>query len=546
MTKMSAGMFAAVVAMAVVLASSADGFEELTLTLHGSGTTNPSRLLWLTDSLVTARSKVPIHATYRAVGSSAGRSEFVNNLNDYAASELPLSPSQSSDVASDGDVALHFPLHIGAIGVFVNLPTGSSIAPGAAVNLTAAAAAGIFSRTITTWDDAAIVGVNPGLTVPAGAAITVVHRVFGSSSTSLLAEFLNAAAPSQWLVRSSGGDAVAAVLDWPADTVGVEGSSQMAAKVGSTPGSIGYMDAGHGIDAGLAEVALQNAAGLFLTSAKADIAAAASVAPLPASSADAWDSVTLVNQPGTTTWPIVSFTYLLLRQNQTRGDTSGDVVYGQHRQQPDSGALLKAYAEFLFSTEGQELAAKFGFTKLPQTVIDLNAAGLATIRLHPDVPVFAFEESTDTVNGAKERTISVKRKSYELVALDDHDAQLTAAAASIDALTTKVAALEASASSGSGTAAMASSSGSSSDDSTTANVALAVAAIAIIFALAAGIVAALTLRKLSELRAVIDAVNDSLVPGKRSNKASHKYVKNELSRSASSVYSDVELRNVNV
>jgi len=167
------------------------------------------------------------------------------------------------------------------------------------------------------------------------------------------------------------------------------------------------------------------------------------VAPLPAGgSADSWEGVTLVNQPGATTWPIVSFTYLLLRQNQTRGDTAFDSVYGPHNSQPDSGALLKAFATYLFSQEGQELATTFGFTSLPTPVLNVNAAGLDSLLLDPSVEEFDFEISTDSTTGPAERTISVKRNTWELITLDEHSKSITAADETLATLSAQVAALE--------------------------------------------------------------------------------------------------------
>lgn len=201
----------------------ANALEELSVTLHGSGTTNPSRYLWRANAMLEARSKLPMHASYRAVGSSAGRAEFIANSNDYAASELPLSASQAQAVVDDGDVPLHFPLSIGAIASFIRLPTGAELAAGASFNASASTLARIFSRDITTWDHPAVLAANPNLSVPAGAPFTVLHRVFGSSSTSLLSEFLHAGAPEDWTVRTSGGSPTGSTLVWPADTVGVEG-----------------------------------------------------------------------------------------------------------------------------------------------------------------------------------------------------------------------------------------------------------------------------------------------------------------------------------
>ena len=98
--------------------------EQLVVEIHGSGTTNPSKLHWNYMSLFHARLKVPTHMTYRAVGSSTGRAEFIAGVNDFGCSEVPMS---ASDVAGmeDGAEVLHFPLVLGAVGVFHNVPSST-------------------------------------------------------------------------------------------------------------------------------------------------------------------------------------------------------------------------------------------------------------------------------------------------------------------------------------------------------------------------------------------------------------------------------------
>jgi ABC-type phosphate transport system substrate-binding protein len=65
------------------------------LQLHGSGTTNPSKLLWKVMDELSVRAKIPVRLTYRAVGSSTGVAEFVGEgaglapLNNFGAGDIP-------------------------------------------------------------------------------------------------------------------------------------------------------------------------------------------------------------------------------------------------------------------------------------------------------------------------------------------------------------------------------------------------------------------------------------------------------------------------
>ena len=45
------------------------------ISLTGAGTSNPSRLFWQAMGLIQERARVPLHMTYRAVGSSTGQKE---------------------------------------------------------------------------------------------------------------------------------------------------------------------------------------------------------------------------------------------------------------------------------------------------------------------------------------------------------------------------------------------------------------------------------------------------------------------------------------
>jgi ABC-type phosphate transport system substrate-binding protein len=393
------------------LTPSVFSLEELSLTLHGSGTTNPSKLLWHAGALFEEWSKIPLHLTYRAVGSSTGRAEFVEGVNDFAASELPLPEDVYNDFTQGGAVqVLHVPMALGTVSFFHSLP----IPEGTDLNLTAAVAARLFTRNITSWSDQAVLDLNPALAASDTSAlpeVTVVHRVFGSSSTYLTSEYLTAAAPEEWTLRSSSGASVAATLEWPEDTVGAEGSGGVTSVIQTVPGALGYIDSGHGLAYQLSEVAIQNADGNFLTSSQADVGSAADSAALPASPADSWHAVTLVHQAGEAAWPMTTFTYLLLNADQTFRDEVGDSVYGSHRNTPDTGALLKALVSFILSDRGQAMAADYAFVPVPERVAQLNNESLALITLDDDVQEFVFEWSTAAVSGAEERTLSAKRRS---------------------------------------------------------------------------------------------------------------------------------------
>ena len=55
----------------LVSAAFASPLGDVVHSLHGAGTTNPSKLFWESMEFIEERSRLPLHMTYRAVGSRA-------------------------------------------------------------------------------------------------------------------------------------------------------------------------------------------------------------------------------------------------------------------------------------------------------------------------------------------------------------------------------------------------------------------------------------------------------------------------------------------
>lgn len=231
--------------------------------LHGAGTTNPSKLFWNAMELITERSRLPLHLTYRAVGSSTGQKEFVGDTNGYAAlnhfgaGDIPMTKSRYDSLGANGRTMVHVPFALGGIGVFHSVPTSK-------LDLNGCLLARIFSLDITTWSHPDIRALNPTLSF--SGPIKVVHRVQGSSSTAGFTEYLAQTCPASWTLGTG------STIAWPEGSFEAQGSGGMAAFISdaANPGAIGYIDAGHGHSAGLEEVELQNKDGVYLTTKTAD------------------------------------------------------------------------------------------------------------------------------------------------------------------------------------------------------------------------------------------------------------------------------------
>lgn len=265
--------------------------------LHGSGTTNPQKCYWDIMDKLEKQAKLPVRMTYRGVGSGTGQKEFIglddesHPFNDFGSGDIPLDEEDYNSLVDAGTEIYHLPIVMGAISFFHSVPTD-----GKALNLTPCVLAKILNRDITDWTDPEVIELNPDLSLPSPFEITVARRVKGSSSTASITSYLNYACGAEW-----GEDLVGKTISWKAETVGCEGSGGMTACIRDKPGTIGYIDIGHGHAEGLSEIALRNADGKYLTSLEAKerggiLAAASPSAGIPDNLNESFANVNLLNQ----------------------------------------------------------------------------------------------------------------------------------------------------------------------------------------------------------------------------------------------------------
>lgn len=262
------------------------------ISVHGSGTTNPSKCYWQIMDQMHVMSKQPIRMTYRGVGSSTGQAEFIGNgtLSDnmFGSGDIPFSTEDYS-LFPEGSI-FHLPIVLGSIGFFHSVPTGDE-----QLKISPCVLAKIFNRKITDWTDPEIANDNPNLDLPNPSPITVARRVLGSSSTSGITAYLNQVCPEEWPEEWVG-----STIEWPTDTIACDGSGAMTDCITGTAGTIGYLESGHGHSEGLEEIELLNSAQNFLTSKEAaekgGILSAMENAVFPDSLQGDFGNVNLLNQ----------------------------------------------------------------------------------------------------------------------------------------------------------------------------------------------------------------------------------------------------------
>src|SRR5918997_1176127 len=326
-----------------ILGTIKDSFAQQ-VTLNGAGATFPFPLIdtWRVE-YETVKPEVSIN--YQSIGSGGGVKQFIEKTVDFGATDAPLTPEEMQQAPG----AVHVPETIGSVVAAYNLPVEG-------LKLTGPILADIFLGKITTWNDPQIQSINSGLTLPAE-DIVVVHRSDGSGTTFVWTDYLSNVS-SGWNQQIGKGKSV----QWPVG-VGAPGNEGVANSINTTPNAIGYVELAYAITTGMKHAEIQNQAGNFIpasiNSTEAAVASAAS--SLPAGD-QPWTNVTMVNAPGADSYPIASFSYLLLYKELTTNPGLNNQNKAQNLVDFINWAI----------TDGQQFAPELGYVPLPDQVVQLN------------------------------------------------------------------------------------------------------------------------------------------------------------------------------
>jgi phosphate transport system substrate-binding protein len=268
--------------------------------LTGAGATFPYPLYskWFSDYAT----KTGVKINYQPIGSGGGIRQLSEQTVDFGATDAPMSDAELAK--AKGGPVLHIPTVLGAVVVTYNVPELKK-----PLRLDGPTLANVFLGKITRWNDARIAALNPGAKLPA-TDILVVHRSDGSGTSYVFTDYLSAASP-EWATKPGKGKEV----QWPVG-LGGKGNEGVAGQVKQLPGSIGYVELAYAKQNKLAYADMKSADGQFVAPSIAAVTAAAAgaVAKLPPTTDY---RVSIVNATGKGAYPISSFTWLLVYQNQT-------------------------------------------------------------------------------------------------------------------------------------------------------------------------------------------------------------------------------------
>jgi phosphate transport system substrate-binding protein len=330
--------------LALALAVTA-GAQSSPMLLNAAGATFPYPIYskWF-DVYHAAHPNVQMN--YQSIGSGGGIRQLQAGTVDFGASDGPMTDEQ---LAQSKVKILHFPTVLGAVIPTYNIPGVT-----AELNFTQKAIAGIYLGTITKWNDPEIANANKGVNLP-NADIVVVHRSDGSGTSYIFTDFLSKVS-DEW--KNKVGRATS--VNWPVG-LGGKGNEGVSGLVKQTPGAIGYIELIYAVQNGITYGKVQNAAGKFI---KADLAGVTAAAAGAAKDIPDDFRVSITNAPGATSYPISSFTWLLIPAKFS------------------DAAKRDAIKDFLkwMLVDGQKYNEGLSYAQLPKTVVVKEQKAIALIQ----------------------------------------------------------------------------------------------------------------------------------------------------------------------
>ncbi len=293
-----------------------------------------------------------VNLNYQSIGSGGGIKQHIERTVSFAASDKPLKASEAEQAPG----TLHIPETIGGVVVAYNLPEFRENG----LRLTGGVIADIFLGKIDRWDDERIRELNPGTDLP-DRAITTVYRSDGSGTTFVFTDYLTTVSAGFDEEVGKGKS-----VQWPAGR-GAAGNEGVAGVVKTSDYAIGYIELAYAFKSGINYAHVENGDGTGFVEPTLESLAAASGgladSGLPAAEGD-WSAVTMVNAPGPDSYPMATFTYLLLYE-----EMSGVA---------DSREEAKAVVHLInwMLTEGQAFAPDLLYVPLSDKVVAIGQAGL--------------------------------------------------------------------------------------------------------------------------------------------------------------------------
>lgn len=241
-----------------------------------------------------------VRVNYQSIGSGGGVQQLMSKTVDFGASDAFLS---DEELAKAPAKIVHIPTCLGAVVPVYNIEGNPQL------KFTPDVLADIFLGKIKKWDDERIKKINPDAKLP-DADISVVHRSDGSGTTFVWTDYLSKVS-EDWKKTVGTGKSV----NWPVG-LGAKGNEGVGGLVKQTPQSIGYVELIYALQNKMSAGSVQNKKGNFITPSLKSISAAANVT-IPEDT-----RISITDTDADDGYPISSFTWILVYQNQNYGGRS--------------------------------------------------------------------------------------------------------------------------------------------------------------------------------------------------------------------------------
>lgn len=287
-----------------------------------------------------------VKINYQSIGSGGGIRQVSDGVVDFGATDGPMSDQQ---IAAAKVKTQHIPTVLGAVVPVYNIPGVTKD-----LNFSGDVIADIYLGKITKWNDGRIAKDNPGASLP-DKPILPVYRSDGSGTTYIFTDFLSKVSPD-W----SGKVGKNTSVKWPTG-IGQKGNEGVAGMVRQSPYSFGYVELIYALQNKMSFGAVKNASGKFVKASTDGVTAAAAAA---AKTMPADYRVSITNAPGANSYPISSFTWLLIPEHS------------------NDAAKAKTLKDFLgwMLDHGESEASGLSYASLPKQVQEMVRKTIAKLQ----------------------------------------------------------------------------------------------------------------------------------------------------------------------
>lgn len=301
--------------------------------INGAGATFPYPLYsrWFSEY---NKLHPDVKINYQSIGSGGGIRQVTEGTVDFGASDGPMTDQQ---LESAKVKVMHIPTVLGAVVPVYNIPGVNKD-----LNFSPDVIADIYLGKINKWDDPRIAKDNPGANLPAK-PILPVYRSDGSGTTYIFTDFLSKVS-SDWQSKVGKNTSV----KWPVG-IGQKGNEGVAGMVRQSPYSFGYVELIYAVQNKMSFGSVRNASGKFLKASTEGVTAAAAAA---AKMMPADYRVSITNAQGADSYPISSFTWLLIPI---------------HSADPAKAKALSGFLTWMLD-HGESEASSMSYAPLPKQV----------------------------------------------------------------------------------------------------------------------------------------------------------------------------------